>query len=136
VSPGNNAHLGNEDHQGFGRILGVPPPQYWTEAARRIDTVDMEKPRDPKYPQAYEELFWSPTDGSLTRKEVYSDHTKFLHLFTVDYEWGPTGLLDEKTIERHEDGAVLTVIFNWDAEGVLVSKDREMLQPELYPALP
>lgn len=132
----NNAHLGHQDHQGVGRILNVPPPVAWTEAARRIDTLDMEKPRDPAYPQAFDEFLWDPVTGNLVQKKVYADETKFLQIFTVDYEYGPTGLLVEKTVERHLDGAVLTVVFAWDAEETLISKTRELIQAPLYPEYP
>lgn len=132
MAPG-NAHLGNEDHGGYGRILGVPPPAFWTEAARRVDTIHMEQAFDPKFPEAYTEYEWDPTTGILLHKQVYADSTKFTHVFTVDFEWGPTGLLVEKTVQRHEDGAILTVYFTWDSNEVLQSKRLELIQADFYP---
>jgi len=130
-----NRHLGHEDHRGVGRVLHLPPPEQLTEAARRMDTISMERPWDPRYPEAEEELTYRPGDGSLLQKVIYTDGTKAHRLFTVDFAYDLSGTLSTKTVLRHEDGAVLVITFHWDVNQVLVGKTRDNTQPDPYSGL-
>lgn len=121
-----NRHLGTEDHGGSGRVLNLPSPLHLLEAARRTDTVSMERPWDPRYPEAEEVLTYNPGDGSLQQKIIYADSTKVLRIFTVDFAYDLSGTLITKTIRRHEDGMVLVITFHWDGNQALVGKTRDI----------
>jgi hypothetical protein len=61
----------------------------------------------------YTEFDWDPVTANLNVKRHWDSAGKNNHLFTVAYQWGPTGLLTRKTITRHRDNAVLRLDYTW-----------------------
>jgi hypothetical protein len=131
--PGNK-HVGLNDYQGIGRVLHLPPPQAWTEAARRIDIVDFERCYDPRYPDAWVDYTWDPVTGLLLEKNSYADFGRTHHLFRTIFDWDPaTELPNQKDVwALHWASELgisrtphLRVTYTWDSEENLERKALE-----------
>jgi hypothetical protein len=116
-------NLAVNDYGGVGRILELPPPKAWTEAARRTDVSRLDHPFDPLHPDPYVEFGYQ--DDYLVTKDFYANDQKFLHLFHQEFDWDPVtdNLVQKRSYRLHVVPSVLVVNYDWDPNtGNLLSK--------------